>query len=115
VTAPVDDLVVGGGPVGMLVAAELCLANVSVTVLEAEDALAKTGPHAVRSLNWLTMRSLRLRGLEESVYEAAWRTEHERTAHDGGGFDVEEAGYRGFGSGSGARACFCWSIVCCPT
>jgi TnpA family transposase len=26
-----------------------------------------------------------------------------------------ERGTEGFGPGSGARACFCWSMACCPT
>ncbi|NJP87996.1 2-polyprenyl-6-methoxyphenol hydroxylase [Nonomuraea sp. FMUSA5-5] len=68
-----DVIIVGGGPVGLLLACELKLAGADPLVLEAADGeRRRTRSLGLRSLNARTMQSLALRGLVEPVERAQW-------------------------------------------
>ncbi|MGP4098484.1 FAD-dependent monooxygenase [Nonomuraea sp. KM90] len=68
-----DVIVVGGGPVGLLLACELKLAGADPLVLEAATGEERrTRSLGLRSLNARTVRSLALRGLKEPVERAQW-------------------------------------------
>ncbi|WP_433211559.1 FAD-dependent monooxygenase [Microtetraspora malaysiensis] len=68
-----DVIIVGGGPVGLLLACELTLAGAGVLVLEAASGEERrTRSLGLRSLNARTLRSLALRGLVEPLTEAQW-------------------------------------------
>ncbi|HUR07407.1 MAG TPA: FAD-dependent monooxygenase [Nonomuraea sp.] len=68
-----DVLIVGGGPVGLLLACELKLAGVDPLVLEAATGRERvTRSLGMRSLNGRTMHTLGLRGLVEPLAEAQW-------------------------------------------
>ncbi|MCO1577385.1 FAD-dependent monooxygenase [Crossiella sp. SN42] len=70
VFALTDVIVVGGGPTGLLLAAELRLAGADPLVLEAADgALRRTRSLGLRGLNGRTVQSLRLRGLTDRLAE----------------------------------------------
>ncbi|ANN21989.1 2-polyprenyl-6-methoxyphenol hydroxylase [Amycolatopsis orientalis] len=64
-------IIVGGGPVGLLLAGELRLAGADPLVLEAADgSLRRNRSYGVRGLNGRTSQSLRLRGLTEAFAAA---------------------------------------------
>ncbi|WP_344473481.1 FAD-dependent monooxygenase [Nonomuraea monospora] len=66
-----DVIIVGGGPVGLLLACELKLAGADPLVLESADGEARrTRSLGLRSLNARTVQSLALRGLVEPVERA---------------------------------------------
>ncbi|WP_051173965.1 FAD-dependent monooxygenase [Amycolatopsis orientalis] len=66
-----DVIIVGGGPVGLLLAGELRLAGADPLVLEAADgSLRRNRSYGVRGLNGRTSQSLRLRGLTEAFSAA---------------------------------------------
>ncbi|MEU8144332.1 FAD-dependent monooxygenase [Nonomuraea sp. NPDC048901] len=68
-----DVLIVGGGPVGLLLACELKLAGVDPLVLEAATGQERiTRSLGMRSLNARTLHTLGLRGLVEPLAEAQW-------------------------------------------
>ncbi|MCI2417191.1 FAD-dependent monooxygenase [Saccharopolyspora sp. K220] len=63
-----DVLVVGGGPVGLLLASELRLAGLDPLVLEAADGTERrTRSLGLRGINCRSTQSLRLRGLTEPL------------------------------------------------
>ncbi|WP_181772895.1 FAD-dependent monooxygenase [Amycolatopsis pittospori] len=66
-----DVLIVGGGPVGLLLAGELRLAGADPLVLEAADgSVRRKRSFGLRGINGRTSQSLRLRGLTEVLREA---------------------------------------------
>ncbi|MCC5574125.1 FAD-dependent monooxygenase [Microtetraspora sp. AC03309] len=66
-----DVIIVGGGPVGLLLACELTLSGADVLVLEAASgAERRTRSLGLRSLNARTVQSLALRGLTGPLAEA---------------------------------------------
>lgn len=66
-----DVIVVGGGPTGLLLAAELRLAGADPLVLEAADgAVRRSRSLGLRGINGRTTQSLRLRGLTEALTKA---------------------------------------------
>ncbi|MEQ4718585.1 FAD-dependent monooxygenase [Nonomuraea sp. B19D2] len=68
-----DVIIVGGGPVGLLLACELKLGGADPLVLEAATGEERrTRSLGLRSLNARTVQSLALRGLVEPVAEAQW-------------------------------------------
>jgi 2-polyprenyl-6-methoxyphenol hydroxylase-like FAD-dependent oxidoreductase len=70
VSAPYDVLIAGGGPVGLFLACELRLANLSVLVLEkAEDPRSplKRFPFGMRGLSVPTMEAFYRRGMLEDI------------------------------------------------
>ncbi|MCO6009297.1 FAD-dependent monooxygenase [Actinoallomurus purpureus] len=68
-----DVLVVGGGPVGLLLAAELKRAGADPLVLEAADGIERrTRSLGLRSLNTRSNQTLALRGLLEPLLDAQW-------------------------------------------
>ncbi|MFC7587261.1 FAD-dependent monooxygenase [Nonomuraea antimicrobica] len=69
-----DVIVVGGGPVGLLLACELKLAGADPLVLEAAtgEEERRTRSLGLRSLNARSVQSLALRGLAEPVARAQW-------------------------------------------
>ncbi|MER5757344.1 FAD-dependent monooxygenase [Streptomyces sp. NPDC002088] len=67
----VDVVVVGGGPVGLFLAAELGLAGASAAVVEKTGLSARANSPALRGVTTRTMRTLALRGLERPVVRAA--------------------------------------------
>ncbi|MFD8481862.1 FAD-dependent monooxygenase [Kitasatospora sp. NPDC059673] len=71
VCSEADVVVVGGGPVGLFLAAELGLAGASVLVVERLDRAARTDSPALRGVTTRTMRTLALRGLDGPVVAAA--------------------------------------------
>ncbi|WP_433258151.1 FAD-dependent monooxygenase [Streptosporangium sp. CA-135522] len=84
-----DVIIVGGGPVGLLLACELTLAGADALVLEAtsgED--RKTRSLGLRSLNARTLRSLALRGLTGPLAEAQQAMLDELSGCGGSGDDV---------------------------
>ncbi|MFI9597808.1 FAD-dependent monooxygenase [Nonomuraea sp. NPDC052265] len=69
-----DVIIVGGGPVGLLLACELKLGGAEPLVLEAATGEERvTRSLGLRSLNARTLHSLELRGLVEPLTEAQWR------------------------------------------
>ncbi|MEU5861295.1 FAD-dependent monooxygenase [Nonomuraea sp. NPDC047529] len=69
-----DVIIVGGGPVGLLLACELKLGGAEPLVLEAATGGERvTRSLGLRSLNARTLHSLELRGLVEPLTEAQWR------------------------------------------
>ncbi|MEU9478098.1 FAD-dependent monooxygenase [Streptomyces sp. NPDC048191] len=66
-----DVVVVGGGPVGLFLAAELGLGGASVVVVEKLDRPVRANSPALRGVTTRTMRTLALRGLDEPVVRAA--------------------------------------------
>ncbi|WP_433345180.1 FAD-dependent monooxygenase [Microtetraspora malaysiensis] len=86
-----DVIVVGGGPVGLLLACELTLAGAGVLVLEAASGEERrTRSLGLRSLNARTLRSLALRGLVEPLAEAQWAM-FEELGDDGRGAPPAQA------------------------
>jgi len=66
-----DVIIVGGGPVGLLLAGELRLAGADPLVLEAADgALRRNRSYGLRGINGRTSQSLRMRGLTEAFSAA---------------------------------------------
>ncbi|MFD5095322.1 FAD-dependent monooxygenase [Amycolatopsis thailandensis] len=66
-----DVIIVGGGPVGLLLAGELRLAGADPLVLEAADGAARRNrSFGLRGINGRTSQSLRMRGLTEAFSEA---------------------------------------------
>ncbi|KFU77948.1 2-polyprenyl-6-methoxyphenol hydroxylase [Amycolatopsis lurida] len=66
-----DVIIVGGGPVGLLLAGELRLAGADPLVLEASDgAVRRNRSFGLRGINGRTSQSLRLRGLTEEFSKA---------------------------------------------
>ncbi|MEV6908801.1 FAD-dependent monooxygenase [Amycolatopsis sp. NPDC051071] len=66
-----DVIIVGGGPVGLLLAGELRLAGADPLVLEAAAGAARRNrSFGLRGINGRTSQSLRLRGLTEVLREA---------------------------------------------
>jgi 2-polyprenyl-6-methoxyphenol hydroxylase-like FAD-dependent oxidoreductase len=66
-------VIVGGGPVGLLLASELRLGGADPLVLEAAGGEERTTRSlGLRSLNARTMHTLALRGLVEPLVEAQW-------------------------------------------
>ncbi|SFI69600.1 2-polyprenyl-6-methoxyphenol hydroxylase [Amycolatopsis regifaucium] len=66
-----DVIIVGGGPVGLLLAGELRLAGADPLVLEAADgAIRRNRSFGLRGLNGRTSQSLRMRGLTEALVKA---------------------------------------------
>ncbi|RSM75624.1 2-polyprenyl-6-methoxyphenol hydroxylase [Amycolatopsis sp. WAC 01375] len=66
-----DVIIVGGGPVGLLLAGELRLAGADPLVLEAGDgAVRRSRSFGLRGINGRTSQSLRLRGLTEAFSKA---------------------------------------------
>ncbi|GEL25766.1 FAD-dependent oxidoreductase [Pseudonocardia sulfidoxydans NBRC 16205] len=94
-----DVVVVGAGPVGLLLACELRLGGVEVLVLEREDRVPATrfGPMGARSVNSPTVHALHLRGLLPAVAAAAltWidpaDLDHLTTAHPAAADGHEDA------------------------
>ncbi|QFY08545.1 2-polyprenyl-6-methoxyphenol hydroxylase [Nonomuraea phyllanthi] len=77
-----DVIIVGGGPVGLLLACELKLGGADPLVLEAATGEERrTRSLGMRSLNARTVQSLALRGLVEPVAAAQWATLDEFAAH----------------------------------
>ncbi|YCK39352.1 FAD-dependent monooxygenase [Actinomadura sp. ATCC 39365] len=69
-----DVIIVGGGPVGLLLACELRIGGARPLVLEAATGEERvTRSLGLRSLNARTLHSLELRGLVEPLTEAQWR------------------------------------------
>ncbi|MEW2290441.1 FAD-dependent monooxygenase [Streptomyces sp. NPDC047841] len=66
-----DVVVVGGGPVGLFLAAELGLAGASVVVVEKLGRPGRADSPALRGITTRTMRTLALRGLDRPVARAA--------------------------------------------
>ncbi|MFH9864421.1 FAD-dependent monooxygenase [Streptomyces sp. NPDC017202] len=66
-----DVVVVGGGPVGLFLAAELGLASASVVVVEKLGRLGRADSPALRGVTTRTMRTLTLRELDRPVVRAA--------------------------------------------
>ncbi|KAI1475263.1 FAD binding domain-containing protein [Daldinia eschscholtzii] len=65
-----DVIIAGGGPVGLFLACELAMADVSVLVLEREsepNAPSKVGPPGMRALNTASMEAFYRRGLLDQV------------------------------------------------
>ena len=78
-----DVIVVGGGPVGLLLAAELKLAGADPLVLEAATGQERrTRSLGLRSINGRSAQTLALRGLVEPLAEAQWAM-LDRLAADG--------------------------------
>jgi 2-polyprenyl-6-methoxyphenol hydroxylase-like FAD-dependent oxidoreductase len=79
-----DVLVVGGGPTGLMLAAELKLAGADPLVLEAATDRREIRSLGLRGLNGRTVQTLALRGLLDQVAAAqdALFAEHERAAPD---------------------------------
>ncbi|WET77011.1 FAD-dependent monooxygenase [Amycolatopsis sp. QT-25] len=70
-----DVIIVGGGPVGLLLAGELRLAGADPLVLEAADGAAhRNRSFGLRGINGRTSQSLRLRGLTEAFSKAQKET-----------------------------------------
>ncbi|MGN9839990.1 FAD-dependent monooxygenase [Nonomuraea sp. H19] len=68
-----DVIIVGGGPVGLLLACELKLAGADPLVLEAAGGEERrTRSLGLRSLNARSMQSLALRGLAEPLAQEQW-------------------------------------------
>ncbi|WP_414945270.1 FAD-dependent monooxygenase [Amycolatopsis sp. cmx-11-32] len=66
-----DVIIVGGGPVGLLLAGELRLAGADPLVLEVADgSVRRNRSFGLRGINGRTSQSLRLRGLTEALSEA---------------------------------------------
>ncbi|OXM53073.1 FAD-dependent monooxygenase [Amycolatopsis alba] len=66
-----DVIIVGGGPVGLLLAGELLLAGADPLVLEVADgALRRNRSYGLRGINGRTSQSLRMRGLTDAFSEA---------------------------------------------
>jgi 2-polyprenyl-6-methoxyphenol hydroxylase-like FAD-dependent oxidoreductase len=76
VEADADVVVVGGGPVGLFLAAELGLAGASVVVVEKLDRLGRADNPALRGVTTRTMRTLTLRELDRPVVQAAEQALH---------------------------------------
>jgi 2-polyprenyl-6-methoxyphenol hydroxylase-like FAD-dependent oxidoreductase len=76
----VEVLIAGGGPVGFFLACELRRAGIAVAVAEAEAGLSAFSATTIRGLTTRTIRLLRLRGLADTMIEAAWVAERERLA-----------------------------------
>ncbi|MFI6925511.1 FAD-dependent monooxygenase [Nonomuraea spiralis] len=69
-----DVIIVGGGPVGLLLACELKLGGAEPLVLEAATGEERvTRSLGLRSLNARSLHSLELRGLVEPLTEAQWK------------------------------------------
>lgn len=66
-----DVVVVGGGPVGLFLGAELGLAGASVVVVEKLDGAGRADSPALRGVTTRTMRTLTLRGLDQPIVQAA--------------------------------------------
>ncbi|MDP9867421.1 MULTISPECIES: FAD-dependent monooxygenase [Streptosporangium] len=82
-----DVIIVGGGPVGLLLACELTLAGADALVLEAaSDEDRRTRSLGLRSLNARTLRSLALRGLTGPLAEAQ-QAMFDELSGDGGSGD----------------------------
>ncbi|KAI1808066.1 FAD binding domain-containing protein [Daldinia bambusicola] len=65
-----DVIIAGGGPVGLFLACELAMADLSVLVLEREpspNSPSKVGPPGMRALNTASMEALYRRGLLDKV------------------------------------------------
>ena len=71
-----DVVVVGGGPVGLFLAAELGLAGVSVTLVEKLDRFGRADNPALRGITTRTMRTLALRELDRPIVAAAEQALH---------------------------------------
>ncbi|MFF5210540.1 FAD-dependent oxidoreductase [Streptosporangium sp. NPDC000396] len=85
----IDVIVVGGGPVGLLLACELTLAGADVLVLEAASGEERrTRSLGLRSLNARTLQSLALRGLTGPLAEAQQAIFEELGRRRGPGDDV---------------------------
>ncbi|HET6290098.1 MAG TPA: FAD-dependent monooxygenase, partial [Amycolatopsis sp.] len=70
-----DVIIVGAGPVGLLLAGELRLAGADPLVLEAADGAARRNrSFGLRGINGRTSQSLRLRGLTEAFSKAQKET-----------------------------------------
>ncbi|MER6508495.1 FAD-dependent monooxygenase [Nonomuraea sp. NPDC001636] len=79
-----DVIIVGGGPVGLLLACELRLGGARPLVLEAATGAERvTRSLGLRSLNARTLHSLELRGLVQPLAEAQWRMLDELAAGPG--------------------------------
>ncbi|KAI1650288.1 uncharacterized protein F4817DRAFT_328916 [Daldinia loculata] len=65
-----DVIIAGAGPVGLFLACELAMADVSVLVLEREsepNSPSKVGPPGMRALNTASMEAFYRRGLLDKV------------------------------------------------